>query len=150
MRIEDEIKQQNFSNEFIKAHINVIYTAAWDGLSISHILNPFHISHQQFNVLRILRSTYPEPDTVRALKDRMIDQTSNASRLVDRLIEKGLVKKCNSTIDKRMTNVYITAEGISLIEKAMKLVLADVRSKYKRLTRDEAATLNQLLDKVRG
>jgi len=150
MRIEDEIKQQKFSNEFIKAHINVMYTAAWAGLSVSHILKPFHISHQQFNVLRILLSTHPDPHTVITLRDRMLDKTSNTSRLADGLIKKGLVKKCNSTKDMRLTNVYITEKGISVIEKAMKLVLADIRSKYERLTRDEAAILNQLLDKVRG
>ncbi|MFQ5447919.1 MAG: hypothetical protein ACE5FF_13405 [Saprospiraceae bacterium] len=93
MRIEDEIKQSHFPNEFVKAHINVLYTAVWAGLAVSQSLKSFNISHQQFNVLRILRGRYPEPASIRDLTERMIDKSSNASRLVDKLVAKGLAVK---------------------------------------------------------
>ena len=93
MKIEEAIQQKSFSNEYQKVHINVLYTAAYLSQIASSALKPYKISWQQFNILRILRGLQPEPATVKLLTERMIDKMSNASRLVEKLKQKGYVEK---------------------------------------------------------
>ena len=61
MRIEDEIRQKKFKSEYQKAHINILFTAAWLNQQNQQILKPLGISSQQFNILRILRGMHPQP-----------------------------------------------------------------------------------------
>jgi DNA-binding MarR family transcriptional regulator len=88
MKIEKAINQKAFKNPHQKAHINVLYTASWLSQQNAKVLKPFQISWQQFNILRILRGMAPQPATVKLLTERMIDKTSNASRLVEKLKRK--------------------------------------------------------------
>lgn len=150
MKIEDEIKQDSFPSQYLKVHVNLLYTAAWASLAIAQVLKPFNISPQQFNILRILRGKVNQPASIRELTDRMIDKSSNASRLVDKLIQKKLVVKeaCNS--DNRKVEVVITAEGMSLVNEASLAVEAEIQKLFSLLSDDEAAQLSDLLDKIRG
>lgn len=101
MRLEDEIKQKSFRNEFHKLAVNIIYTHSWLMSKIIYMLSQYDITPQQYNILRILRGQFPSPASVSLLKSRMLDKMSDASRLVDRLVEKGLVeKKFRTTIDE--------------------------------------------------
>ena len=149
MEIEKEIKQNlKFNSEFQKLSVNILYTASWLGIMFARKLKPYGLTLQQFNVLRILRGQLPEPATVNMIIDRMIDKSSNASRLVDRLLQKGLVERCINTVDKRSVNVIITEKGLAL------LTTIDANSKnlvdeLKTLSKDEAETVNRLLDKLR-
>lgn len=150
MKIEDEIQQKKFKSEYQKAHINILFTAAWLGQQTQHILKPLGISSQQFNILRILRGMHPQPASVKLLTERMIDKMSNASRLVDKLEAKELVRRSESGADRRRVDVLITAKGLSLIEKASLQVEGRLHQDMALLTDEEAARLNELLDKLRG
>ena len=149
MKIEDEIKQKTFLNEYHKAHINLFYTQAWLQLKILQVLKPFNISPQQFNILRILRGRYPKPASIRELTDRMLDKSSNASRLVDKLLAKKFVDKCVSKRDNRRMEVGITQEGLDMLAKASEKVEASIDSVFGTLTKEEAVQLNQILNKIR-
>ncbi len=149
MRIEDEIKSNKFEDNYQKVVINVSYTSGW----LNNLLRPefekFNLTQQQFNILRILRGQYPKPATVNLLKERMIDKMSDASRIVDRLIQKGLVSRCTNKSDRRAVDIRISEEGLSVLSK----MDVEMRSKeYLRnnLTEAEAAQLSDLLDKLRG
>lgn len=149
MRLEEEIKQKSFRNEFHKLAVNIIYTHSWLMSKIIYILSQYDITPQQYNILRILRGQFPSPASVSLLKSRMLDKMSDASRLVDRLVEKGLVEKKISNNDRRRLDVYITSKGLKLLEKI------DNKNKQfddllKGITEQEAITLNNLLDKLRG
>jgi DNA-binding MarR family transcriptional regulator len=118
MEIEKEIKQNiKFSSEYHKLSVNILYTASWIGVLHTGKLKPFGLTPQQFNLLRILRGQHPKPATINMLIERMIDKSSNASRLVDRLEEKGFVKRCTSDSDKRSVNVQITEKGLETLKK---------------------------------
>jgi DNA-binding MarR family transcriptional regulator len=56
-------------------------------------MREFGLTVQQFNILRILRGQHPTPATINLLKERMLDKMSDASRLVDRLLEKGYLSR---------------------------------------------------------
>jgi len=149
MRIDEEIQSTKFEDNYQKAVINISYTSGW----LSNILRPefekFNLTQQQFNILRILRGQYPKPATVNLLKERMIDKMSDASRIVDRLVQKGLVSRCTNTRDRRAVDIRISDQGLEVLSKI------DIEFKSRdflknNLTQDEAGKLSDLLDKLRG
>jgi len=149
MRIEDEIKQVKFKNEFLKAEINLAFTAAWLEGNRTSILKPFGISIQQFNLLRILKGQHPKPSPLKLITDRMIDKMSNTSRLVEKLRQKDLVRREVCIDNRRQVDIVITENGIKLIDEASKVVESNIFCES-NLTIDEAKTLNVILDKVRN
>lgn len=150
MKIEAEIKQKSFANEYVKAHVNILFTGSWLSTGTSHALKPLGISAHQFNVLRILRGMHPNPGSIKEITDRMIDKSSNASRLVDKLIAKGLVQKSKCSEDNRRAEVVISDHGLSLLREATERVDNFTYTFANNLSEPEVATLNQLLDKLRG
>jgi DNA-binding MarR family transcriptional regulator len=150
MKIQDEIRQKKFKSEYQKAHINILFTAAWLSQQTVQILKPLGISSQQFNILRILRGMHPEPSSVKLLTERMIDKMSNASRLVDKLEAKKLVQRIESGADRRRVDVFITPAGLQLIETASVAVEDRLHKDMELLSEEEAFRLNELLDKMRG
>lgn len=149
MKIEDEIKQEKFSNIYHKAAINIFFTAYWMNSLNAELLKPFNISIQQFNILRILKGMYPEPVTVKLLTERMIDKMSNASRLVDKLHKKKLVERKSCPMDRRRVDIKITNLGLKTINEASK-ALDVLDARMKNITEKEAELLSDLLDRVRG
>ena len=150
MKIEEEIKQKLFKNEYHKAHINVLYTASWFSQQSAGILKPFNISWQQFNILRILRGMHPEPASIKLLADRMIDKMSNASRLVEKLKQKGLVERHSCDQDRRRVDVIITTKGLDLLEEVSRLMDQGLELNMAGITQEEAQELNRILDKLRS
>jgi len=93
---------------------------------------------------------HPEPATVKTLTERMIDKTSNASRLVEKLRQKGLVERSECPLDRRRVDVQITEKGLSLLADASVAMENDLEQSFILLGESEAAMLNDLLDKMRG
>jgi DNA-binding MarR family transcriptional regulator len=106
------------------------------------------ITMQQFNVLRILRGQYPNPCSVKLIKERMLDRMSDASRIVDKLKAKGLVDRRECPVDRRSVDILITDKGLELL-KSMDSIDENFKNVFKTLTDEEMKTLNHLLDKLR-
>ena len=149
MKIEDEIQQKEFKSEYQKAHINLLFTASWLSQHSLQVLKPFGLSWQQFNVLRILRGRHPEPATVKLLAERMIDKMSNASRLVEKLKQKGYVERCECPEDRRQVDIRITESGLQALELASRSADKELQSHMCHISEQEAFTLNHILDKIR-
>ncbi|MFA3783638.1 MarR family winged helix-turn-helix transcriptional regulator [Melioribacteraceae bacterium 4301-Me] len=149
MKLEEEIKQTKFRNEFHKLAVNIIYSNSWVTKKHIIIMKDFNITPAQFNILRILRGQYPNPATVNLLKERMLDKMSDASRLVDRLVEKKLAERNVCPNDRRKVDVLITEKGLELLREIDSLNDA-LDAIFSNLSEDEAKTLNELLDKMRG
>lgn len=149
MGIAEEIKQEVFKSEFSKAVVNLIYTHGWLQHQHLEIFRNHGLTIPQFNILRILRGQYPEPSTINLLIERMLDKSSNASRIVDKLEQKGLVVRKQCRNDRRAVDVFISEEGLKTLQE-----LDDIMDKWEnainRLSEEEAKTLNELLDKFRG
>jgi DNA-binding MarR family transcriptional regulator len=150
MKIEQEIRQKAFKSKSQKAHINLMFTASWMDQRTHAALKKFRISRQQFNILRILKGLHPEPATVKLLTERMIDKMSNASRLVEKLKQKGLVYRIECPADRRKVDVGITEKGIELVNQASEVIERDMHDSFNTLSDEEAETLSHLLDKLRG
>lgn len=148
MSLEKDISQFNFRNENHKVVVNIIYTYHWITERIRRLLDEEELTLQQFNILRILRGSDPEPLSTLQIRDRMLDKMSDTSRIVDRLLVKGLVTKKISKADKRLVEVKITAKGKQLLARFDKKdkMMDDLAAE---LSETEMKTLNKLLDKMR-
>ncbi|PTX19344.1 DNA-binding MarR family transcriptional regulator [Pontibacter mucosus] len=149
MKIEEEIKQSVFKTEYQKAYINVVFTAGYLEQAQAALFKPFGITLPQYNILRILRGQHPKPATISMLIERMLDKTSNASRIVDRLEAKELVTRKQCPADRRTVDVMITEKGLDLL-KQMDGLEGGKGTGIMNLTEEEATQLNSLLDKIRS
>ncbi|HMS33721.1 MAG TPA: MarR family transcriptional regulator [Ignavibacteria bacterium] len=149
MKLEDEIKQKNFRNEYQKLAVNILLTGSWMSFRSYEMLKPFKLTTQQYNILRILRGQYPNPVTVNLLIERMMDKMSNASRIVDRLVAKKLVERKMKAEDRRCVDVIINEKGLKLLKKIEDSEIK-FEGNFRTLNEMEAKKLNDLLDKLRG
>jgi MarR family transcriptional regulator, 2-MHQ and catechol-resistance regulon repressor len=147
--IEKDINQNRFVNARQKAMINILYTYGWVLEQIKTMLATEDITHQQFNILRILRGSHPEPLSTLQIRERMLDKMSDTSRIVDRLVLKGLVKKTVCSADKRLVDVLITEKGQKLLRK-IDVESDHISSIMGSLSEKEAETLSDLLDRLRA
>ena len=149
MRIEDSIKQKKFANEHEKALVNLIYSGNWITGTHNKALKSHGISVQQYNILRILRGQKGNPISVNALINRMLDKMSNASRLVEKLRQKGYVERKVCPEDRRQVDVFITQKGLELLDTANDTILSINKESIQLLSDSEVEQLNFLLDKIR-
>jgi DNA-binding MarR family transcriptional regulator len=148
LRIEDEIKQTEFTDEFMKAVLNIFVTADRLSSATNAALRPFGVSKEQFNVLRILRGQHPTPSSVGSISDRMISKSSNATRLVEKLRQKAYVERNLCPTNRRQVDILITEKGLSALSE-MDLVVRSSSNDMRTLTKAESRQLNRLLDKMR-
>lgn len=148
MRIEEEIKQSSFKSEYEKAVINILFTGNWLNLRQSQVFKSFGITTQQYNVLRILRGRKGEAATVKLLNERMLDKSSNVSRLVDKLVQKKWAVRKFNTSDRRQVDIFITQDGMDLLEQ-IKEETSGLDQLLSGLGREKLAQLNDTLDKIR-
>ena len=149
MEIEKEIASNKFENNHQKAIVNLIYTYGWITNLLRQRLNKHKITLQQYNILRILRGSYPSPATINLLKERMLDKMSDASRIVKRLVQKELVQRCVNEKDRRAVDILISEKGLSMLQKLdTEMSSRDILNE--NITEEEAAHLSSLLDKMRG
>ena len=149
MSLEQSISQSKFDSEQEKLMINVIYSANLLNLITSRLFKPFDLSPQQYNVLRILRGQKGKSIALMDIEHRMLDKSSNVSRLVDKLISKDLVNRSVSSKDRRRIEIVITSRGLSVL-KEIDVILADMTSKIKAIISDKnAKETNRILDQLR-
>jgi DNA-binding MarR family transcriptional regulator len=148
VNLEDAIKSSTFRTQKQKCGLNILYTAWWLKTIISKELKEHELTHEQYNVLRILNGKHPEKMCVRDIASRMIEKSSNVPRIVDRLEAKKLVQRTSSEVDKRETVMTLTPHGLSVLDDATKAVNT-LFGKLIDLKEEDAETLNELLEKYR-
>lgn len=149
MSIEHDIQQQSFRSNRQKAMINLIYTYNWLMERVKNFLAAEGITPQQYNILRILRGANPVPLSTLQIRERMLDKASDTSRIVDRLVTKGLAQKSICATDKRLVDVLITDKGLDLLHKLASRD-QDMDDTLGSLGEAEAQALSELLDRMRG
>jgi DNA-binding MarR family transcriptional regulator len=147
MGIEQDIQQPNFRNEFQKMGINLLFTANWLNEQIGKILSEEGVTQQQYNILRILRGSATPLSTLK-IRERMLDKMSDTSRIVDRLIAKELVLKNTCEKDKRLVDITLSPKGLGLVDQ-LDQFNDRIDDLLKGINASEAATMNQILDKIR-
>ena len=116
--LKEAIKQNtSFRNEYHKGCVNLIFTGRWIFNLHNEAFKDFGLTVQQYNILRILKGQYPKSATVKLIRERMLDKMSDASRIVEVLSKKGLIKRTLNPKDRRKVDVIITKKGMDLLEK---------------------------------
>jgi DNA-binding MarR family transcriptional regulator len=148
MSIETDLKQDKFHSEFEKVAINILFTGSWLYNLNATRLKKFDITPEQFNVLRILRGSHPKAMMLADIACRMIDKSSNATRLVEKLRQKGLLKREICEGNRRQVDISITEKGLELLKKIDKQT-EEWREILNSISKTEARELNRMLDKLR-
>ncbi|SFF05048.1 MarR family winged helix-turn-helix transcriptional regulator [Thermoflexibacter ruber] len=148
MKIEEAI-QGRFRNDKHKLGVNLIYTANWYMDKLDSIFKSEEITHQQFNILRILRGAYPKPVTIKYIRERMLDKMSDVSRIVEKLREKGYLCRQECPNDRRNVDITITEKGLAELKKIDSLI-EPLESIFDIFSPLEITMFNELLDKLRS
>jgi DNA-binding MarR family transcriptional regulator len=148
-KLEQDLQQKKFNNVVIKANINILYTANFIYNQISSYLKPYDLTHEQFNVLRILRGKHPECMCQKDVLSRMVAPKSNVTLIIKKLVGKGLISVTQSPKDKREYEISITSLGLDKL-KILDIELIEQDHNVANLSEEEAVQLNELLDKIRG
>jgi DNA-binding MarR family transcriptional regulator len=149
MKIEALIKQRKFVSPLQKAMLNLIYTYHWQVDQASEIFKSLEVTMQQYNVLRILKGQYPEFVPVGDVKAVMLDKNPDLTRLCDRLEEKGLIERNTNPCNRRQVLLRIAQPGLDLLDRSEPMLYEQAK-KLQNLSDEEAETLSNLLDKLRG
>jgi DNA-binding MarR family transcriptional regulator len=150
MSINEEIKQVKFSSEQQRLVMNIIFTGNHLSASSNRLFKKYDLTNQQFNVLRILRGQKGTAITVKNIESRMLDRSSNVSRLIDKLLMKSFVERIPCCEDRRRVDINITQKGLDLLRsmdvdvKSMELACLNCVSE------EQAGLTNQILDQLRN
>ena len=147
MKLEQAIKSNKFKSEVHKAGLNILYTAWWLKTVMSKELKEYGLTHEQYNVLRILKGQYPEHICVKEIACRMIEKSSNVPRIIDRLETKKLVRRTSSDSDKRETVIILTQAGINILQHSTDRI-NKLTEKVMVIDEKKAALLNNILDEI--
>lgn len=150
MKLEAELKNSRPLPPRQRAMLNILFTASWVDCLLHRQLRPFGLTHPQYNILRILNGSAPNGLSVLDIKSRMIDRSSNVSRLVEKLRQAGLAERVPHSGDRRMVVVTISAQGKQLLADIEKALFSDpIHMPGKGLSEAEAAEMADLLDRFR-
>lgn len=149
MDIAKEIGAKGFANEYHRATVNVVFSAHWLTKILEQRASEENITLHQFNVLRILRGIHPQACTNNQIQERMVEKNSDVSRIVNRLVTKGLIRRERNERDGRAVALTITSLGLETLDKLdQPMLLNDLLPN--RLSIEECVQLNELLNKMRG
>jgi DNA-binding MarR family transcriptional regulator len=148
LKLEEAIKSNKFRNEVHKAGLNILYTAWWLKTMMSKELKEYGLTHEQYNVLRILKGKHPEQICVKEIACRMIEKNSNIPRIIDRLETKKLVKRTSSEADKRETVIVLTPAGINILNHSTDRI-NKLMDKTIFIDEKKAVALNSILEEIR-
>ena len=149
MLLEKEIQQKSFKSPQQKLAVNLLYTSNWLSAHYDNFFKGLDLTTQQFNVLRILRGQFPNPCSLKLVKERMLDKMSDASRIVDKLVAKDYVVRNECPSDRRSINLIISDKGLTVL-KDLDFIDDATRDIFKNLPTDKIKLLNDLLDELRG
>lgn len=114
------------------------------------MLQPFGLTLQQFNVLRILRGRKGAASCLESITHHMIQRMSNTSRLVDRLIAKGLAHREICADNRRKVEIFITKKGLDLLKDIDPILDTTEEEITSSLSNQEMEHLLQLLTKLKS
>lgn len=138
------------NQDYLSAIDQIIRTGHWITDQVSVELKDFDISEPQYNVLRVLKVRGGEPITVQKIQEKMVQRTSNVTRIIDKLIEKGLANRVECPSNRRKMDITITKKGEELLGELNEKVIAFHQPMSKNLSTEEAQTLKNLILKLKG
>ena len=138
------------NKEYFQAIHQIILTGHWITDQVGQVLKEFGITEPQYNVLRTLEQAKGQPLTVQQLLEKMVQRSSNITRIVDKLISKGLVERKECPSNRRKMDITITATGSKYLKKLDKKVVSFHEPLMKNLSKKELETVKTLIQKLKS
>ena len=149
--IRDEIGQgRPFRSRGQEATIALLRTASVVRRTVSRVLEPSGLSLAQYNALRIIRGAGAGGIPTLAIRERMIEEGTTITRLLDKLEEAGLIRRERSLPDRRQIICHATAEGRRLLDRLDPAVDAADAEAMAALGPRQLDRLLDLLDRIRA
>jgi DNA-binding MarR family transcriptional regulator len=150
-KLQSELKQKRgFASDAQEAAVSVLRTADMLRRHLASVIEPYGVTLQQYNVLRILRGAHPDPLPTLEIGVRLIEMMPGITRLLDRLEGKGLVYRERDAADRRLVHCWITEDGLDLLTEMDEPVLSADEELMKHMSKKDLRMLIQLLDQVRS
>jgi DNA-binding MarR family transcriptional regulator len=137
------------SDPYINAIANIKITNGWLCKLQDGFFKDYQLTHQQYNILRILKGQHPKGVSIMDIKKRMVDKMSNVGRLVEKLQQKGFVERLENSNDRRVIFVHLTDKGIELLTE-ISSNFDTMRSYFDNISVDEATELVRIMEKMRA
>ena len=147
MNVEEVIKTEKRIPLKSRSIIHLILVYNKLNEVLTKALRPYEVSLQQFNVLRILRGRKGVPANLSTINERMVSKMSNTTRLVDKLLQKGYVKRIVCESNRRKVEITITPAGEEVLVVMDKVVRIAEDELVKNISPSELEQLNLLLNK---
>ncbi|OMH33876.1 MarR family winged helix-turn-helix transcriptional regulator [Motiliproteus sp. MSK22-1] len=132
-----------------EAAISLLQAANWLNAQISQHLDPLDLTLQQLKILSIIYRSSENKATVNQIKQQMIDPSSNVSRLLNKLMDKGLIEKIRNREDQRVVHIHISKAGIRMMCTG-KQAMDQGMSVLGKLDLEELKQLDKLMNKLRA
>ncbi len=148
MSIQKRVAQRRFESPAQRAMVSLLVTAGHLARALEEVCDAHGITHDQYNVLRILRGVHPEGHPRYAIAERLIDRSPDVTRLLDRLEREGFVERSRSDEDRRLSISRITDQGMALLKEMDPLILNVHEGFTVCFSRDEMRQLATLCEKA--
>jgi len=149
-KLQRELRQgKPFGSLQEEAFLSLQRTASLLMRGLSRQLRHYKVTPSQYNVLRILRGASPDALTCSAIGDRLVTPGPDVTRLVDRLVQRGLVERNRDTHDRRVVQVSITERGREILAALDELVDAQIGKLLAPLGERDLGRLVSLLAALR-
>jgi DNA-binding MarR family transcriptional regulator len=142
--LHKRLKQTRFEGPVQEALLSVIVAADVLRRRQAGLFEQFNITHNQYNILRILNGVYPDGHPRCEIIDRMLERAPDVTRLIDGLVHAGYAERCRSDHDKRLSVTKITARGRDLLETMKPLISEFDHFLQNYMTPEECAELARL------
>ena len=149
--LKEELKQNRpFTSLQEEAQLNILRTGNVVNDALERVLKPHGITGTQYNVLRILRGAEPAGLCRNEVRDRLLNRMPDATRLLDRMEDAGLVKRSREGEDRREVRARITPEGRKLVDGLDSVAANEHQRQLGHLSGDKLELLISLLTQVRN
>jgi DNA-binding MarR family transcriptional regulator len=149
-RLQAELKQTKpLENPEVEVFLNTVRTADYLLRAEAEVLREEDLTTPLYNVLRILRGAGTEGLSCGAVSSRMVTRDSDITRLIDRLVQRGLVTRERDAADRRVVLSRITERGLTLLRRLDQPIAACHQRLLRHLTAEQVRTLSRLLELAR-
>jgi DNA-binding MarR family transcriptional regulator len=146
--LKRRLKQGRFQSLEQETLLNLIVAGNFVRDLLDQACGDFGITHQQYNVLRILRGGQPDGYPRGEVTERMFDRAPDVTRLIDRLERQGFVERVRTEQDRRLSITRITRKGLDLLDRMQARILEFEQYIADRLSPDECRELSTLCEKI--
>jgi DNA-binding MarR family transcriptional regulator len=146
-----EIRQSRpFRSARQEATVALLRTASVVGRTFARVLEPWGLSFAQYNALRIIRGAGSSGIATLAVRERMIEEGTTITRLLDKLETAGLIRRERDFPDRRQVICVATPEGKRLLDRIDPAVDAADEEAIAALSDPQVEQLIGLLDTIRA